>query len=434
MTKLNKKNQSPITRSCSNSKRVRTTTSHPAKINLKVDYSVKVLASNVDTLVITLDTIMENAPTFFSILAEAKALARLNKKDVPVSFKLDKINNEYIFDVKATGANGREWIIWNKEYSLAIANSTTTQAMPNIIVTIRSETLWRKGLYNAIQFILNFLHQVGAKIQKARISRLDLCVDALFSDSLWSTKILDYAVRRATTDDVRLDNVCIHRSHKKLTGIDIGKNKMKVRFYDKVLEIIQKSNKTWLFDIWNLSEVPKGFKVIRTEFQLRREILKEIGIDSIDDLFSFIDNAWAYCTVKWLKFQSHPEKQSHQRKTLPWWEKIQNGFNNCPVGNPLIRAKAANADKTRLSQQILGLMSSFAALELETGCEIAPEDINLLNTFESFRNHLYINNLVDIEFSKRVEKKKAKFQRINNKYVESLEKRKELGLLPDNAA
>ncbi len=416
-----------------NGDRVRTTNRHPSKITPGIQDTVSILASNIDTLVLSFDILWENNSFFFATLTEAKSMAQSNKKEFPIPFRIDDKHDDYLFNIKEFGSKGYEWILTNQEYSLVIGKWFKPQAMPSVILTIRSETLWRKGPYAAIQFIINFLTTAGGKIQKTRVSRLDLCVDTLFPLSLWSTDILNYAVTRAASDSDHNELFQTHRNHKKLSTIDIGKGKIKVRLYDKPLEIQQRSNKTWFFDIWNLKDVPKDYKVIRVEFQLRREVLKELGIDSIEDLFRLIHNAWSYCTINWLKFQDNPGKQSHQRKTFPWWEKIQNGFNNIPAGAPLIRCKAANADKDRLSQQILGLMSSFAAIEMETGYGIAPGNENLIGAFQAFQSHLVQNNLNEINFSERIENKKAKFQRINTKFLESFTLRKELGFLPKDA-
>ncbi|CCK81563.1 hypothetical protein [Desulfobacula toluolica] len=426
MTSSNQKNYPKTAKSQATSIGGRTTISPPAKISQESQQEIEILASNIDTLRLSINIVWENS-YFFAVLSEAKTIARLDKIDLPVPFIINDTDDEYFFSIKEHGSQGYEWILNNSEYSLLIGNWRQPQSRPSVLLTIRSETLWRKGPFEAIFFIINFLKKVGGKLTQIKISRLDLCVDTLFPEKLWSVNILDHRVTRAS-------DTKIFHSNKNLSGITIGKNKFSARLYDKPLEIQQQSNKTWFFNIWGLESVPADYKIIRVEFQLRREDIKELGIISINDLFNLIQNIWSYCTKDWLKFQDNPGKQSHQRKTLKWWEIIQNGFNNMSPGNPLIRSKALNADKDRLSQQIVGLMSSFAALEFETGWDINPKNINLINTFKRFQRHFIQNNLNKIEFSERVENKKAKFQRLNNKHLESLDLRKELGFLPNNAA
>lgn len=390
----------------------RTTISPPSKITQESLEHVKILASNIDTLVLSID-IKWTDPYFFAALTEAKSLAKQDKIDFPLPFKMNDKNDAYYFNVKYHGSNGYEWILNNPEYSVLVGNWKIPQSRPSIMVTIRSETLWTKGPRKAVSFITRFLEEFGAEIIITKISRLDLCIDTLFPERLWNANLLENKVTRAT-------DTKIFHSNKKLTGISIGKGSFSARMYDKPLEIQQQSNKIWFFDIWGLDAVPKSFKIIRVEFQLRREAIKEIGIKHVSSVFDLIQNVWAYCTKKWLKFQDNPGKQSHQRNTLAWWVSIQNGFNNIPAGSPLIRRKAIKANQDRLSQQINGLLSSFAALELEGGIRIRPDDVNLITAFKAFRRHQSENNLSDITFSKRVENKKAKYYRNKEKDLNSI--------------
>ena len=363
LTKSKEKNYQKTLTSRNDSKGGRTTISPPSKINQPPKQVLEILASNIDTLKLSID-IKWKDPYFFSALSEAKSLARIGKSEYPLPFMMNEEKfEEYFFNVKPHGSQGYEWILNNPEYSLVIGNWVEPQSRPSVIVTIRSETLWCKGPRKAVHFITSFLEKFKAEIIETKISRLDLCVDTLFPEKLWNENLLEYRVTRAT-------DTKIFHSNKVLTGIMIGKGIFSARLYDKPLEIKQQSNKTWFYDVWGFKEVPKNYKVIRVEFQLRREAIKQLGIKYVYNLFDLIQNIWSYCAKDWLKFQNNPEKQSHQRKTLPWWENIQNGFNNLPAGSPLIRNKAIRADQNRLAQQILGFLSSFAALELEYGYSI----------------------------------------------------------------
>lgn len=400
----------------------RTTNRRPAKITIDVD-DVKVLASNIDTLVLSFDILWDAPALFFAELSETKERAQSESIDIPLSYGVPNPDSNYIFNIKPHGSKGYEWIIVNKEYNMVIGNWKKPQSMPSLVLTIRSETLWRKGPYSAIEFIIDFIKYVGGKIQKIRVSRLDLCIDVLLPSCLWSESLLNYTVTRASYDNTR-------RNHQQLATIDIGKNHLKARIYDKPLEIQQQSNKTWFYDIWGLNEVPENKKIIRVEFQLRREILKELGIDSVKDLFNKAQNVWAYCTIDWLKFQNNPGKQSHQRKTFGWWKAIQDGFNDIPAGMPLIRAKANQADKDMLSYQIIGLLSSFAALDFNSKPFLSLSDITLPDTFAQFLNYVDQKKFNQIDFSERVANKKAKFQRNDEKWMDSLHCREQCGFLP----
>lgn len=380
MPKSNKIPPKSNSTSSANIGKARTTNRRPAKITPEIN-DAKILASNIDTLVLSFDIFWDEALLFFAELTETKAKAQSENTDIPLSYEVPNPDSNYIFNIKPHGSKGYEWIVVNKEYNMVIGNWKKPQSMPSLVVTIRSETLWRKGPYSAIEFIIDFIKYVGGTIQKIRVSRLDLCVDTLLPSCLWSESLLNYTVTRASYDNTR-------RNHQQLATIDIGKNHLKARIYDKPLEIQQQSNKTWFYDIWGLNGVPENKKVIRVEFQLRREILKELGIDSVKDLFSKVQNVWSYCTIDWLKFQKNPGKQSRQRKTFGWWKTIQDGFNDIPASIPLIRAKANQADRDMLSYQIIGLLSSFAALDFNSKPTLSESDITLPDTFAQFLNYV----------------------------------------------
>jgi len=201
----------------------RTTNRPPSKITPS-DKKLKVLSSNIDTLVVSLNILWEETLFFFAKLTEAKKIARLGNKDCPVSFIIEDQTEEYLFNVKPFGSNGSEWIISNNDFNLTILNSKIPKAMPSATITIRSEILWRIGPQTAVQFIIDFIKQNGGQILKTSVSRVDLCLDTLFPKSLWTDDILDYAVTRATYDNSIADNDLVQkkRNHKKLSTIDIG--------------------------------------------------------------------------------------------------------------------------------------------------------------------------------------------------------------------
>ena len=391
----------------------RTTISPPAKLIHPGSPGVQVLASNIDTIKLSINVNWQDNH-FFSILKEAKMLAQAESREYPIDFGIKELNqNNYLFNIKEFGSQGYEWILFNQEYSLLIGNWDKPKSRPSVLLTIRSETLWRRGPYEAICFILMFLKNQNGIIRQPKISRLDLCVDTLFPAKLWKMALLRYKVTRASSTKTFL-------THNRLSGISIGKDQISARMYDKPLEIQQQSNKTWLFDVWGVDFVPEDFRIIRTEFQLRREAIKELGIHTLDILFDEIMHIWAYCTKKWLQFQDNPGKQSQQRKILPWWQEIQNGFNGMTSGHPAIRVKASNAEKDALCQQILGLLSSYAALVTQTTDYFDYIPLELGTVMTSFYDAVIDNQLSDLEFRDRVENKKAKYQRIDAKMKEAL--------------
>jgi hypothetical protein len=290
-----------------------------------------ILVSGIDSLVISTNTAWKDT-SIFIVLDELKKKAQQNSIDYQGQFKHFNPNEVWPFTIKPNGTSGFSWILSGCDFTYKIANSAEPGSRPNVMIEIRSEALWRLGPEEVIKIALSIIEANGGHIIETKISRVDLCVDFLMSKKKWSYELMDYAVTRAIDTDP-------HYKRKKFTGISIGKGVISARLYDKPLEIQQKSKKYWMFDIWGIKEVPEGKKIIRIEFQLRREILNEIGIKDINDLFQKIDGAWAYCTRKWLKFQDHPELHHTQQLTLRWYEEIQTVLTVFKVQNHLLEKK-----------------------------------------------------------------------------------------------
>ena len=240
----------------------RTTISPPSKISPTDNSEIQVLASNIDTIKLSININWKD-DYFFSLLKEAKSLAQAENREYPIPFAIKETNEkDYLFNIKEHGTQGYEWILLNQEYSLLIGNWEKPNSRPSVLLTIRSETLWRRGPYEAICFILMFLKNHGGVIKQPKISRLDLCIDTLFPDAIWKMNILKYKVTRAS-------NTKTFHSHNRLTGISIGKSQISARMYDKPLEIQQQSKKTWLYDVWGIETVPENYKISRIQNKKR---------------------------------------------------------------------------------------------------------------------------------------------------------------------
>lgn len=242
----------------------------------------------------------------------------------------------------------------------------------------------------------------------------------LLPEKLWGIELKDYVVTKAHDRKP-------HFKFDKFTGFSVGKGKVSGRLYDKALEIEAKSKKFWMFDIWGLTEIPDGYKAIRVEFQLRREAIKDLGLNGPDDVMQFGANAWAYCSRHWLKFQDRPGAHHTQRKTFPWWRQVQEGYQGVQNAHPLIRAKALRTDKKQIMQQAYGLLSSLTAIQQEElhqeiGASSSLEDC-LLALFDG-------SELLDAknrDFGEKVTSKRAKYSRSKQKAEEAAIKRRSLG-------
>jgi hypothetical protein len=370
---------------------------HPSNVK-------NILASGVDSLVISMSIDWED-DAIFTILDELKEKAKERSIDYPGNIK--HFNNEEVwsFTIKPHGTKGYSWILSGADFTYKITKSSEPNSRPNGMIEFRSEALWRLGPEDVLSIALNIIEANGGHIIEAKLSRVDLCLDFIMSENRWSQKLMEYAVTRATDFEP-------YYKHKKLTGIRIGKGVISARLYDKPIEIEQKSKKYWMFDIWGIEEVPQGKKIIRIEFQMRREVLKELGLKTAECLFEKIDQAWAYCTKDWLKFQDRPGLHHTQRSTFKWYEEIQNGFKGVQGAEPLVREKAVSMDKKRLMQQANGIISSLHAIKQEEKNEDRDKPVNIGDCIRSYNDELR-NNLPDWSaLQAKIKRKRSKYHRV----------------------
>jgi len=369
---------------------------HPSNVK-------NILASGVDSLVISM-SIDWIDDSFFTALDEVKEKAKEYSVDYPGSIKHFNPEEVWPFTIKPHGTRGFSWILRGADFTYKIANATEPSSRPNGMIEFRSEALWRLGAPDLLRIALSIIEANGGYIVETKLSRVDLCLDFIMPEDRWSQSLSDYAVTRAT-------DFSTYYTHKQLTGIRIGKDIISARLYDKPLEIQQQSKKDWMFDIWGIKEVPQGKKIIRIEFQMRREVLKQLSLKTPEDLFQKVDQAWAYCTKNWLKFQDRPGLHHTQRSTFKWYEEIQDGFQGVQGASPLVRKKAVRTDKIRLMQQATGAMIALHAIYQEEARVEPDKTVNMGDCVNSYVNELERNFPKPEETTLKVTRKRSKYHR-----------------------
>ena len=396
--------------------------SPPAKVKTHSKNSVAFLASNIDTLYVSI-YLTWNKDGFFEYLTDMKNTAESEGKDVFLVFLNKWGEDEYIFKIKPHGGRGYEWLLYRDEYFIKVGRWKELINRPNIIVEIRSQHLWTVGFERAVDYILNFLVSESAVIDKVLLTRVDLCGDYLFPEKLWSPELVNYKVTRARYS-------ALHNENETLTGLSIGKGNISARIYDKVYEIKHKSKKYWMYTAWGLETVPEDCTVIRIEVQIRREVLKELGCGNYENLPNQLDSLWNYCTSDWLKFQDNPGRHHTQRTTLPWWKSIQKAFERVTPPTPLIRSKSIKINRVRIIKNCISQMTSLIAILLEEEGLQLSHPCRLRHGWNAIRNHAQ-QNMTDFEFDEAVKQKRMKYRRLEADMIDSHYKRLENGL-PSN--
>jgi hypothetical protein len=396
------------------------TISPPYNVKSASGEPVRVLACGIDSLVLAIDVRWLTEATFTK-LAELKAAAVGAEGDCPGVLRVSDGTSPWVFTVSPYGRDGYEWILSSGEMSMRIGYWAEPKSRPSVMVELRSETLWTHGPAAAVARVLALLQSAGAEIVEVKVSRVDLCVDVLVPENIWSLQLLNQFVTHAHLEAPYLDR-------RKLTGFSIGHGKISARLYDKPQEIRSSSHKDWMYGIWGIERVPVGHRVIRVEYQLRREIIKELGFSSFEELQAGLAQVWAYCTQQWLRVADDREKHHTQQTTPAWWTIVQGGMTAGQPACPAIRAKAIKQDEEQMAVQLLGFIASMTAL-LRQGDMIKSDEIldmpsHLAMVLEVVRRAGWN----DAEFTDRVKRKQAKTIRHEAKFAAATIARKAAGV------
>ncbi|MFB3429628.1 MAG: hypothetical protein ABL309_01780 [Phycisphaerales bacterium] len=375
-------------------------------MKLSPDEPCRVLASGIDTLVLAID-VRWVRKDFIGMIDELKLHAKMDHEDQPGQLApVDEPDNPWHFLVKPHGKNGYAWLLNSKEFALRIGDWTEPGAKPSIMANIRSESLWHLSPRGCIARIRALLEGAGAEIDIVKASRADLCCDALLPEADFTEELKSRLVTRAHL----IDN---HEHRGVFTGLSIGKSRMSARLYDKPIEIACKSGKVWMYSIWGLPDgIPEGHRIVRTEFQARREALKSLGINTVDDLFEKEGGLWKYATEKWLRVTDNPKLHHTQQTVLAWWRMISDGYKGAQGASPLVRSTSIKTDMNRLARLFYGTVSSMAAIQ--TLEDQTPDDESLdFDSFLAMAADLVRvrTDMSDIEFTRRVKRKRAKYNR-----------------------
>jgi len=361
------------------------------------------LLSGVDSLILALD-MRWRGDAFFKHLENLQQHARFLKRPVPGQLQTKDQTHALMYEVLEHGGDGYRWILNSTEWSIQLSAALQPASRPNALVRLSSEGLWLHGVVESIDRLFALLQSVEGFVIKPRASRVDICTDIQLPEEMWHKDFIEHRVGHIKKNT-------IHLGFDKLEGFRLGKGKFLARIYDKPLEIDDVSKKYWFYDLWKLESVPEGQRIVRVEFQVRREGLKQLAVDTVWDFVNHPRSLWDYCT-HWLQFCKNRHAPKRDRILLPFWETVQNGFLGGQSGAPFIRAKMVNTKLKQLDQQFVGQATSLLAMKCTSAHpSLRIEDQGLLVQESAKRL-----GLTDAQFSEKVQLKIAKRPREQEKF------------------
>lgn len=240
----------------------------------------------------------------------------------------------HIFEVRDKGMPRFPYVLVDNCFFIKI-NRKQSKTLPMAHVQISSEYLAAVGVETAEIDLRMVINTLGIVDDVASVSRADLFLDFVCADNLAVIEQPDWITRAnlmAKYYDCRLTEP--------FTGWVIGMGgNLHARLYEKVIEIVNKSHKTYLFELWQANGWQVGEKVWRMEFQTEKQTLKELGIISLPDLLSKQAALWHYLTHDWLRL-SVPNPNDTKRDRWP----------NHPRWDAIASVYALQLDQPRLKR------------------------------------------------------------------------------------
>ena len=320
---------------------------------------VRVVASGIDTLVIGFSIESYVGVNNFEALTEAKNKAGERQFDKK-GYGVEWFGTE--FNMAARGAMGYEWVMRNADVMVCIAREARYGSIiPEVYVTFSSLNLWTNGLDGAVNMFERWLSR-WALISDTRISRADLCLDIEMPFPVIDIKreIVSRARKKRRVNE--LLKIEHHVECRRDTGYRFGSGDLVGRFYDKTNEI-KVSQKEWMKEAWKAEGWDGETTVVRYEFQCRRNFLKEMSVNSFEELKERLADIWRYCTYDWLRVCDQGANTNQSRwKSKDYWALIQQSFSLFGQAHGMLRMKSKKVRYDHLLKGIRGCCVSAVAV------------------------------------------------------------------------
>lgn len=351
------------------------------------------LIKGIDTLEFGIEVIdyLIEFRSMLDVFSLHKQLAQESNKDVIL--EINGIN----FTVSRTGIKFYQYSLSCNDFFIYFMDKSITTNSP-IKVKFLASYIWSYGYKKAIENFMTWFNHFGLKLVQTKLSRIDICVDS--DEFIFTKEDLKGVITRAR--DYKNHYVDTeYFNGRQFSGFSIGSgNPIIARIYNKTLEI-KKSQKLWFQQVWKNNEWKTDNEVWRTEFQLRRPVLKEFNINSLDDISYKLNGLWLYLTQEWLTLRIAQNDSNTSRWPVnDKWIKIQQADIN-QTDSILVRKKVKNGNSEQLLNQIGGLLITLGALN---------DHHKIEHTLELSRNWIVSKLLSkNLSFEQEVNERKNRF-------------------------
>jgi len=315
-----------------------------------------VLLAGIDTLAVGFN-VKEFRLTVeeWEMLADAKHAAQgtmFNSGGTPVTLR------GHQFSLNPKGSHGYEFVLVNDDVTICLAERADSgRGYPEIHITWRSQYLWRYGWQGVYTYVRNWVYD-WADVASEKVSRADLCVDLnlpLPDVNLRSQEVVTYAKKRKEF------YIQHHLDGLNETGYSFGQGDLMCRVYDKPAEI-ERSNKVWFEELWRKQGWDGSSPVTRVEFQARRDFLKSIQVETVEDLERQLADLWKYFS-NWVSLRDQSSDSNRRRWPLkPFWAVVCGAVPAFGVVTGVVRIAQRRPRMESLSRMARGCLVTLTAL------------------------------------------------------------------------
>lgn len=303
------------------------------------------LASGVDALYLSGRAELSSA--LFEVLAERKAAAQETDTAVPLVLA----GEEFGVEPRAFGRYRYRLV-----HPHGLVGVTESERLPALRVQPRAEFLHAVGPTAALRFFEGIGEYLAGGPVAWVLSRLDL-----FCDVQGWHLIGDDRHRFVCRAEARVT----HEHGEEFTGFEFGRRSTKTvcaRIYDKTVQVEQKGLDWWP-TIWG-DRFDKDRPVLRVEFEVGRQGLKEYGIDTPAEGLEAVGRLWASVSSDWLTYRSPTADQTRSRWPIaPEWSAIQAAtLRSNAIGIDRLRAARRNGELRRILPALVGYLASAGAI------------------------------------------------------------------------
>jgi len=247
--------------------------------------------------------------------------------------------------------------------------------IPAIRVQPRAEFLHGAGVDFVVEWTRSLLESVCGPVQ-LQVSRLDLFAD--FQGL-------------SVSGDQRHEFVCradarhLFEDGEEFNGLQFGSRSsgtIFARIYDKTIESAKTGTAYWK-DVWGDRYDPEQH-VTRVEFELHREVLRQFGISTPEEVLGASGSLWHYVTQDWLthRLPSDDDETKSRWPMSDQWRVVQ----RARIGDDAVGIERAYGAKqsgvlANLMPSLVGQLANFGAL---TNCE---STIDLIPSLERHLHH-----------------------------------------------